>query len=63
MENASLEEKVAARAYQIYLDEGCPEGRALEHWARAQREICQHCGPLPVPDELRPKESAGEEFK
>lgn len=65
MENAGLshQEKVAAKAYQIYLAEGCPEGRADEHWARAEREICQHFGPLPVPEELRPKESAGEEFK
>jgi hypothetical protein len=30
---------VAQRAYHIYLDEGCPEGRHLEHWLRAESEI------------------------
>lgn len=30
---------VAQRAYHIYLEEGCPEGRHLEHWLRAESEI------------------------
>jgi hypothetical protein len=31
-------EAVRIRAYQIWEAEGRPEGRALEHWALAQRE-------------------------
>ena len=32
-------EVVAARAYAIYLAEGRPEGRELEHWTRAEAEL------------------------
>jgi hypothetical protein len=30
---------VALRAYLIYLEEGCPEGRHLDHWTRAESEL------------------------
>jgi hypothetical protein len=38
--SASLldEGEVAQRAYRIYLEEGCPEGRHLDHWLRAETE-------------------------
>lgn len=29
------EETVRAAAHQIWLEEGCPEGRAQEHWLMA----------------------------
>jgi hypothetical protein len=32
-------EEIAARAYAIYLGEGSPEGRAEEHWQRAEAEL------------------------
>jgi hypothetical protein len=32
------EGEVAQRAYLIYLEEGCPEGRHLDHWLRAESE-------------------------
>jgi hypothetical protein len=32
------EGEVAQRAYRIYLEEGCPEGRHLDHWLRAETE-------------------------
>ena len=32
-------EDVALRAYLIYLEEGCPEGRHLDHWVRAESEL------------------------
>jgi hypothetical protein len=32
-------EVVAARAYEIYLEEGRPEGRQLEHWIKAEAEL------------------------
>jgi hypothetical protein len=28
-------EVIRARAYQLWLDEGCPTGREQEHWSRA----------------------------
>ena len=30
---------VRARAYRIWVDEGRPEGKDLEHWDRAKREV------------------------
>jgi hypothetical protein len=35
----SLEALVAERAYTIYLEEGCPDGRHLDHWLRAESEL------------------------
>jgi hypothetical protein len=33
------EHKVRARAYEIWEDAGRPEGKAVEHWIRAEAEI------------------------
>ncbi len=30
---------IALRAYTIYVDEGCPVGRELDHWQQAEREM------------------------
>ena len=30
---------VAQRAYEIWQREGCPEGRDMEHWLRAESEL------------------------
>ena len=35
----NLEERVRERAYKLWLEEGCPEGRALEHWAKARELV------------------------
>src|ERR1051326_4267779 len=32
-------DEIAAQAYQIYLREGCVEGRDLEHWLQAEAEL------------------------
>ena len=32
------ERRVRERAYEIWEEEGCPEGRELDHWLRAARE-------------------------
>ncbi len=31
--------RIRQRAYQIWLEEGCPEGRALDHWEMARELI------------------------
>lgn len=36
---ADREQRVRQRAHDIWQTEGCPEGRAKEHWARAEQEI------------------------
>ena len=33
------EERIRLRALQIWREQGCPEGRAREHWERAEREV------------------------
>ncbi len=30
---------IAHRAWEIWQREGCPEGRAMEHWLQAEREL------------------------
>jgi hypothetical protein len=36
------QESIARRAYEIWQAEGCPEGRAMEHWLRAVSELRAH---------------------
>ncbi|HEX9400467.1 MAG TPA: DUF2934 domain-containing protein [Anaeromyxobacter sp.] len=31
--------EIAARAYEIWQESGCPEGSHEEHWYRAEREV------------------------
>ena len=33
------ESRIRQRAYQLWLDEGSPEGKQDDHWAQAEREI------------------------
>ena len=37
--SAPSHDEIAAQAYQIYLREGCVEGRDLDHWLRAEAEL------------------------
>lgn len=34
-------DRIAARAYQTWQEEGRPENRAEEHWLRAEQEVCR----------------------
>lgn len=36
-----IEERIRARAYQIWEEEGQPEGRDVEHWIRAVLELAR----------------------
>ena len=38
------QEKIAARAYQIYLERGCQHGHDIDDWLQAEYELMQ----LPV---------------
>jgi hypothetical protein len=33
------EEKIRRRALEIWREQGCPDGRAREHWEQAEREV------------------------
>jgi hypothetical protein len=41
-------EQIASLAYRLYEDEGKPDGRADEHWARAEEIIHSHAWPSPL---------------
>jgi hypothetical protein len=32
-------EEIEKRAFEIYMEQGCPEGKALEHWLTAEQEL------------------------
>ena len=57
------ETEIAALARRYYEEEGRPEGRALEHWRRAEKEIRQRTAltqqsePHPTPEDQRVEEA------
>jgi len=56
------EVEIAALAQRYYEEEGRPEGRSLEHWLRAERELRPHAAssqpePPPSQEELRVEEA------
>jgi hypothetical protein len=36
---AACHDEIAARAYELYLQEGCPQGRAEVHWLAAEAQL------------------------
>jgi hypothetical protein len=59
------EERIRERAYKIWLDEGCPDGRSEDHWDMARELIAiEDNTPLtlkPVPIEREPSSVDGSE--
>jgi hypothetical protein len=47
-------EQVAALAYAIWIDRGRPEGRDLEHWLEAERQLRGVVEPLVDEDRIDP---------
>jgi hypothetical protein len=39
MTDDTADQRIRERAYQIWQDEGQPEGRAHDHWAKAHAEL------------------------
>jgi hypothetical protein len=39
MMDADLHERIRRRAYELWEQEGRPEGRALDHWHQAEAEV------------------------
>lgn len=39
IENEEQRSRIAERAYELFLEEGCGHGNDLEHWLRAEQEI------------------------
>lgn len=44
--------KIEARAYEIWVHEGCPEGHDLDHWLRAESEIASESAALEASDDV-----------
>ena len=44
VKRAPTEEEVRERAHAIWLAEGMPEGREVDHWLRARRELEREAG-------------------
>jgi hypothetical protein len=45
----SIVDRIRARAYEIWISTGCPEGQAEYHWLAAENEILQS-GTAPGPN-------------
>ena len=55
--SAEFSDRIARRAYDIWENEGRPEGRSVDHWLAAEREVGGDSGKRPAPAAKRP--SAG----
>lgn len=53
MDTEQLERKIRERAYRIWVDEGRLEGRHLEHWQRAKREVAEESAVTESSHELK----------
>jgi hypothetical protein len=42
-------EEIAARAYKIWQQQGCPEGREEQHWWQAEQEIIRDGSNTSIP--------------
>lgn len=52
--NGEKEQRIRERAYQIWLDEGQPEGRDKDHWHQAETQIAAKEGESPGTDAQPP---------
>ena len=43
-EERDREERIRLRALEIWREQGCPDGRAKEHWEQAEREVGGNSG-------------------
>lgn len=58
--STAMNDRIAVRAYQIWVEEGRPHGRDLEHWLQARREIEVEASP--AHDEARTPDPEQEAF-
>jgi len=49
------ESEIRMIAHQIWVEEGYPDGRHLEHWVRAESIFIERQGQLPLPASPEPK--------
>ncbi len=39
--SSDVEDRIRSRAFEMWQDEGCPDGKDLEFWLRAESELLQ----------------------
>jgi hypothetical protein len=49
--DANLERRIRERAFQIWIEEGQPDGRDQEHWLIAEAELVSGTSPPLQPDQ------------
>jgi hypothetical protein len=52
--------EIAECAYHIWMIQGCPEGKALEHWLQAEAELAAKTDPPPVLVPVKADPAVGE---
>jgi hypothetical protein len=57
----AIEERIRARAYQIWEEEGRPGGRDVEHWIRAVLELARDGELRLMPDGVLQTDGARDE--
>jgi Protein of unknown function (DUF2934) len=52
--NNEVEQRIRERAFEIWIEEGQPDGKDKEHWERAEAEIIEQKTPeeQPAPEPL-----------
>jgi hypothetical protein len=50
--SSDWQQEVASLAHRYWVEEGCPENRAVQHWERAEREIQRRFGKIMRGDEV-----------
>jgi hypothetical protein len=57
-DDTGMEQRVRERAFQIWIEEGKPQGRDKDHWQRAQQELAAHESPPLQPEPIGQIKSA-----
>lgn len=47
-------DRIAQRAFELWQRDGCPEGKSMEHWLAAERELNSGKTSAPMPSQIRP---------
>jgi len=55
--SVDVEQRIRDRAYAIWLEQGCPEGRDGDHWLQAERDIAAKAESVAVPATKAPRKS------
>lgn len=54
-DESEQEQRIRERAFQLWIDEGQPEGRDKEHWERAEKELGEVGEPRSEAPPLQPE--------